>query len=233
MKLTLPAILTFSIILFIGCYDEDKNATVRIKLGNIPIAQQVEKKSLFDKVFSMFVKDACAQQRLSEVYGVYNLHFAAFSGNTLLTNKSINVSNVYLDGKNSYAELSVPAGDNLTILVLGENGSNLITYYGSINVNLQSGENAEVSIAIKTIANASAIQAITSTVHSITWKNLYGVSKYYIEVQDQIDPFTYNPVWEGLGTGYINTYTVVPYYRMRIQFGFINRFSDNILFQAI
>jgi len=147
-KINLISILAFSVILFIGCYDDSKNAKVRINLGNIPVAKQIEKKSLIDKVFSIFVKDAYAQTAPSN-YNVYVLHLAVYSGDILVAKESIDATDIAVDGSyNSYVEVSAPSGNNMTILVVGEYNleSTYANYYGYNSADLVAGKSTDVTI---------------------------------------------------------------------------------------
>jgi hypothetical protein len=148
MKIKLMAILTFATLLFTGCYDDSNKATVRINLGNVPIAKQVEKKSIIDKVLSIFVKDAYAQVPA----GVIKVHLAAYRGDSLIAKESINAGGI----TSNVVEFIVPAGDNITILVVGESSYEgqdskpvyYAEYYGYNSADLKAGSTTEISITM-------------------------------------------------------------------------------------
>ncbi len=153
-NLKVIAILFFSSALITGCYDDSKNATVRINLGNIPIAKNIEKKSFIDKVFSVFVKDAYAQTVSDSPYSVETLHLAVYSEGKLFTTESFNGSEIAVDGSyNSYVKFDAPAGVNRTILVVGEfndDGTMKANYFGSNTVDLAVGTTNDVRIIMNT-----------------------------------------------------------------------------------
>jgi len=76
------------------------------------------------------------------------LHIGIYSGKNLVYKESINGNEITVDGSNSYVEIEVPAGAGRTILVVGEYNSDgrYANYYGYNSVDLEAGENADVSI---------------------------------------------------------------------------------------
>ncbi len=184
-------------LISIGCYDNAEKATIRINLGNIPIAKQSEQKSLFDRIFSLFIKDAYAQTTADDPYYIDILHIAIYSGDTVIANESINGTDVAVDGNsNSYIELTVPEGD-VTVLVVGEYNSDGIfaNYIGSEKVKLNPGNN-DVNVMMKNSSSWSSGLNISSVADTgtISWNSLGIPLKYQIKDQSG------NIVYEGTGT---------------------------------
>ena len=146
--------LILSLILLSGaqsCYDASQNATVRINLGNLPITQHAQR-PFFDWFLAFFEKEARAVP-----LDVFRVHVAAYSGNSLLASASIESGDVQMDQyENDYVELSFPAGEEITILVLGEgegwtHNEELVpmaTYYGTITQSFTAGETASVTVSM-------------------------------------------------------------------------------------
>lgn len=184
MKKLLLTIITLSIIALNGCYDPD-TATVRINLGNIPIAHH-EPKSFIDRLLGIFVKDAYAVP-LSSVRQVDKVHIAAISNDTIIASASIDADDIdAIDMGNSYAsqvELNVPAGENLDIIVIGEytpptDGSRYLSHFGhnTNTVNLKPGETTSVPITMSTTYFSSFGFDVDQSAlpYSITWQKIPG-----------------------------------------------------------
>ncbi|HPS57884.1 MAG TPA: hypothetical protein PK514_07235 [Spirochaetota bacterium] len=215
MKKLLLTIITLSIITLNGCYDPD-TATVRINLGNMPVAHH-EPKSFIDRILGLFEKDAYAVPA-----DIVKVHIAAYSGDALLATASINSGDVQLDQKgNDYVELDVPAGKNITILVVGElyigQGTPYAEYYGYSKVDLETGITSTVDVAVynntATHGNYpswSTLLAFTyhSLSESLTWNNIGFKVKYH--VYGNINPQTENYVL--LYSGYDTSISNVGYY---------------------
>ena len=135
-----------------SCYDASQNATVRINLGNLPLAQTA-RRPLLDSIMRIFVRDALASNASEYVNAV---HVAAFSGVSVLATTSISADDVQDNQTGSYVVLSFPAGEEITILVLGEgegwtHNEELIpmaTYYGTITQSFTAGETASVTVSM-------------------------------------------------------------------------------------
>ena len=116
MKKIIISLAAASLLVFSGCFIDSDTATVRINLGNIPVAK-VEKKSLIDRFLMIFAKEAVAQEMPGDIIAV---HLGAFdSNNQLLAKKSINVSAGEYPADN-VVSFDVPARSGVTIVVLGE-----------------------------------------------------------------------------------------------------------------
>lgn len=147
MKKIIISLAAIFLLLFISCYNENRNATLRINLGNIPVANNIEKKSVLDWVFSFFMNDVYAQT-ITDNYSVDILHIGIYSGKNLVYKKSINGNEVEVSGNNSYVELEVPEGTGFTVLALGEYNSvgRYANYYGYNSVSLPAGADVDVTI---------------------------------------------------------------------------------------
>lgn len=191
MKKLLLTIITLSIIAFNGCYDPD-TATVRIKLGNMPVAHTAHK-SFIDKVLGIFVKEAYAQTN-AENAGVRAVHIAAYSGYTLLATVSINAEDIENGGANeSSIEISIPAGENITILVAGESNGNpegwngqpyrLAEYYGADTRSYAAGETAGISINMSDVNSLLSLAAFWAPCGNpvFSWNSVGIPVKYVIE----------------------------------------------------
>ena len=193
MKKIFVSIYTVSFLIFTGCYYDSEKATVRINLGNIPIASHVEK-SLLDRVFSAFVKDAYAQTSPQQL-GVIRIHLAAYIGDSLIAKESIDTAGL----TSSVVEFTVPSGDDITILVVGENLSNEAAYYGYNHtpVNLKAGKTENISITVDDVNSIWIPYTTFSNDSSVTpnilfWNSSGVKTKYYIE-----DQFTSEIIYSG------------------------------------
>lgn len=151
MKKLLLTIITLSIITLNGCYDPD-TATVRINLGNIPIAKH-EPKSFIDRLLGLFEKNAYASHAEAIVEKV---HIAAYTKNSVIATISLDPEDLEMDDVYDYAELQVPAGEEITFLVVGQQTeyvNDMLTtyakYYGISNkYTLKAGDTVEVPISV-------------------------------------------------------------------------------------
>lgn len=179
------SILTFTAVLLTGCYDDSKNATVRINLGNIPVAKSVEKKSFIDKIFSVFVKDAYAQTLPQDV-AVITIHLAAYKGDEIIAKESIDTTSM----TSNVVEFTVPAGADITILIVGEsvyvaNGNHYAKYFGNSNVTLSYGETKDVSIdmqSTKFVFGDTILYDCNNSQIPMTWTEVGGKVKFYLEI---------------------------------------------------
>lgn len=182
MKRTMISLIITSIIFMPGCYDPGKNATVRINLGNMPVAKHVEKKTFLDKVFSLFVKDAYASYANDE-FGITFIHIAALSGDTVIASISIDATStdIVTNGTTDTVEFEVPAGTERNIVVLGEEGTpGLITWYGKTDRTYDFAAGDETNVDVQ-------MNEITYTYISLHWS-----SDYYREEWSKILGATYN-----------------------------------------
>ncbi|HPS57882.1 MAG TPA: hypothetical protein PK514_07225 [Spirochaetota bacterium] len=151
-KIIIAALLILMAAAISGsCYDASQNATVRINLGNIPIAHH-QPASFIDRVLNIFAKDAYASN--AETY-VQKLHIAAVSGDSILVSAGIDAVYVQDDdtGGGSFVELSVPAGKSISIVVVGEITGYVndvlmtyINYYGYYTTDLEAGSTVTIPV---------------------------------------------------------------------------------------
>ncbi len=196
MKKILISTASILLLVFSSCYDDSKNATVRINLGNIPVAKSIENKSLFDKVFSIFYKDAYAQTTIAS-YNIDILHVAVYSADKVVEKVSINASDVIVDGNyNSYVELTVPSGSDMAVLVVGEYNSDGVyaNYIGFKRTALSAGENyVNVEMKSSSVWASELNLASVSDSGTITWNSIGFPADYRIKDQSG------NVVYEGSG----------------------------------
>lgn len=196
MKKTIISLLAITSLLFTGCFIDSDTATVRINLGNLPIAK-VEKKSLIDKFLLIFAKEAVAQSTPPPVE-ITAVHLAAFDSNKqILAKKTITIGNYPAD---NIVEFDVPARNNITILVLGENGSQRAGYYGYDAADLNAGETVEMTIHIEAAVWGYFPNKLISTPsnfspHIISWESA-GIPVRYVLIDDYSDEVLYR----GYGT---------------------------------
>jgi len=234
-KIILLLILIISLIVITGCYDNNDTATVRINLGNLPLAKQVEQKSLIDKILCFFSKEAYAYPSGNNLS---KLHLVALKGDFRIALKSLDISTFTEGEYTDIVELDVPAGDNITIAVLGEidlmpiaNIQN-IKYYGKTEkpVILAAGDVTTVSIQMNDISNIINLE-VTETAngqdHLVTWNSIPGSTNYYLEFQPQEDPW--GLIYLGQSNFFLNVDGVSQasmYYRLTIEFSYINKSTD-------
>ena len=137
MKKITISILAVSILILSGCYKGDDIATIRISLGNLPVAKNVQPKTFLDRIRSFFVKDVYAASP--------DVYIAALKDDVALVNISLYSGDI----TNNTVELEVPAGDDITILVVTTNSSNEVNYYGYDAVNLEAGKTEDVNIQME------------------------------------------------------------------------------------
>jgi hypothetical protein len=142
MKFNTLYIFILSILIITGCYQSNDNAKVRINLGNLHAVQGIPEKSFLDKVMGIFYREAYAQAAPGDLMTV---HFGIYTGKTLIEKRNINIADI---PSSQIVEIEVPAGDDRTVLVIGENTSNEAGYFGFINVNLRAGETADVTVKL-------------------------------------------------------------------------------------
>jgi len=134
MKKIIISILTAFFLILSGCYKGDDKATVRISFNNLPVAKNFQPKTFLDRVRSFFVKDAFAADP--------DVYIAAMKDDNALLKVSLYSSEII----NNTVELEVPAGDDITILVVTTNSSSEVNYYGYNIVNLEAGKTQNVNI---------------------------------------------------------------------------------------
>lgn len=188
MKKIIISLAAASVLLFTGCFIDSDTATVRINLGNIPVAK-VEKKSFIDRFLMIFAKEAVAQSHPYDET-VVAVHIGAFDANNqLLAKKSINTHQVTIG---EYVEFDVPARNGVTIVVLGEvevfgpaDSEYLISYYGnSSQLNLTAGttETVFVEMVDLTSWNEGYNQLLGILLdepnNRIVWNKIIGASRY-------------------------------------------------------
>ena len=189
MKKIIISLSAITTLLFTGCFIDSDTATVRINLGNIPVTK-VEKKPLMDRLLMFFAKEAVAQSN-PVALGVIAVHIGAIdSNNQLLAKKTINIGNYPAD---NIVELNVPARNNVTIIVLGENESQRAGYYGYNTAELNAGETVEMIISIEEAVwgyYAKQISTPSYSPHIISWESA-GVPVRYVLVDDYSDEVLY------------------------------------------
>ncbi len=188
-KIAITFILIFSITLISSCYDDNGTATVKINLGNIPMAQNLNKKSIIDRILCLFSTNAYAYPYSS----IIKLHLVAWQNDSPLALSTIDTSELILESPTDAVEFEVPAGDDITIVVLGEETSyatkgttapseteSTIRYYGkSESINLTAGGEATVQVSMGYISSIFNPQQITG-LSRIEWDAITGATGYKI-----------------------------------------------------
>ena len=242
MKKIIISLAAASALLFTGCFIDSDTATVRINLGNLPVAK-VEKKSLIDRFLMIFAKEAVAQQ---VPLGITAVHIGAFdSNNQLLAKKSISVDNY---PENNIVSFDVPARSGVTIVVLGEEEimgplpTYEITFYGrnEVPLSLTAGATENVEIWMNHISELIYISNFRYTSAPaeynapIAWDIIFGSSKIDLEYNtDQLDPTYFELIYSGSGNNCINdSYEsfLSDSYRVTLHFDFAGQSSDAIEF---
>jgi len=195
MKRIIISLISILLLVFSSCYDDSNKATVRINLGNMPIAKQVENKSFIDKVFSIFVKDAYAQTVPDAPYFVRNIYLAAYREGTLIAKEKMDTTG--MDAANNVVEFKVPAGDNITILVVGESSYEgqdskpvyYAKYYGYNSADLKAGSTSIISVQMFQASwtfdgNYNNMELRLDCGNIITWSPAGVKVKYYIQDLD-------------------------------------------------
>jgi len=162
MKKLILTIITLTIITLNGCYDPD-TATVRINLGNMPIAHH-EPKSFIDRILGLFEKEAWAEPLYPAIL-VDKVHIAAISNDVVIASASIDAVDIeaeynYSQQFESVVELDVPAGEDIRIVVIGEytpdiGGLTELSHYGhnTDKIVLKPGETTSVPITVQDISD--------------------------------------------------------------------------------
>ena len=95
-------------------------------------------------------------------------------------------------------EFNVPARNNITIIVLGENESQKAGYYGYNSADLNAGETVEMTILIEEAVwgfDGKQISTPSYSPHTISWESA-GIHVRYVLIDDSSDEVLYN----GFGT---------------------------------
>ena len=214
-------------IIFTGCYDGNETAKVRINLGNLPIAHNVPKKSLIDKILCLFSKEAYAEHPSY----INRVHLIAVQNNNITAVSTIDISDIVENPENIYNETAVfevPAGNNISIVVLGEvkyaaqeEIVNYISYHGKTDsaIDLKAGEEKTVQIAMANLDGS--LMQFNFLDEGLAWNILPGATKYNIYDESG------NLILSTTGTFYngYNSYT------MKIDFDYINQSSDQLSIQ--
>ncbi len=213
MKKIIISIAAASVFLFTGCFTDSDTATVRINLGNLPVAK-VEKKSLIDRFLMIFAKEAVAQDSELEYMGITKVHLGAFDkNNKLLKKQPFDVAQLeeISDDENepftTTVEFDVPARSGVRIVVLGEIyepdlGGNIAGYYGcSEPQNLTAGATEEVEVQMEYLTYLLNLDNTQNIINLqiygepeddyviIKWNRIYGVSNYILNFSDEDDDF--------------------------------------------
>jgi len=187
MKKILISIVSILLFVFSSCYDDSKNATVRINLGNIPITKQMEKRSIIDKIFSIFVNDAFAQTSPSDLV---RLHIAAVKNGEVLT--SVDLTKDEIDAEGSVVEFSVPEGIKIAIIAVGEMSGGYDLYYDGVYTDLVAGEEKTVNLTMGYLESRLAFTRAADDTNA-SWTSIPGVIEYVL-YRDGIE------VYRGTGT---------------------------------
>ena len=196
MKKIIILVFAASVLLFTGCFIDSDTATVRINLGNIPVAKVVNK-SLIDRFLMIFAKEAVAQ-----VPGnVEKVHIAALGDGSVYEKITLELEQLT---KNEIIEMEVPAGSNRTIIIAAEY-TGYVTYYGTQVLSLSPGEVRNVQVemfdATWSIEGPRILNGvpISATDVRIEWDgpNVDGI-EYVIEHGIEVEPY-FIPVYRGSG----------------------------------
>lgn len=232
MKKIIVSLTATIALVFTGCFIDSDTATVRINLGNMPVAK-VEKKSIFDRIVMLFVKEAVAMAGNPPWdLNVTKVHLGAFdSNNQLLAKKSILISSY---PTNHIIEFDVPARNGVTIVVLGEvyygEGTPIIEYYGKADsdiqeqpLNLTAGTSVNVRIYIYELnylyVNIHSNEALSRR----EWDKVIGASSYNIYGQD-------NEILQSNLNNYFYPVDGIFNYYLEIDFQFSGRKSNTMFF---
>ena len=217
MKKIITTLAVASVFIFTSCFTDTDTATVKINLGNLPMAKtaKIEKKSLIDRFLMFFAKEAVAQQ-VPDGIGVSVVHLGAFDiNNKLLAKKRIKVTEAE-EGQSdvhTVIEFDVPARSGVRIVVLGEQKSNdffdeddnpldIAGYYGcSEPLNLTAGDIEEVNVYMEHLIEFledgeefnfrfSTETEDNMTIFKFQWNRIYGVSRYILEYKLGNGPYS-------------------------------------------
>lgn len=239
---TLITLISAAALILAGCADLDyEMATVKINLGNIPIAK-AEKKTIIDRVLMIFAKEAVAQGLPTAVTSV---HLGAFdSNNQLLANKSISDENY---PGNNIVEFDVPARNGVTIVVLGESDP-AIEYYGKADhddmerpLNLKAGETVSVEIGMALLNDLLSENYFNFRYTSepvdynapIAWNVIFGASKIDLEYNPDQVAQNFEMIYSGSEKSCVNNIyqsATGDDYRIKLYFNFAARNTDAIIF---
>lgn len=174
MKKSVITLASILLLVFSSCYDDNKNATVRINLGNIPVSKQAEKRSILNKVFSVFIKDAYAQTSPSDLV---TLHIAALKNGKVLA--SVDFTKSEIDSAGSVVELPVPEGTSIAIIAVGEISGGYDFYYDGVYTDLTAGEEKMVNLSMGSLeSRLNFIRAADDT--NASWTGVPGVVEYVL-----------------------------------------------------
>jgi len=215
--------LIFALSLLYSCYEQRDSATVRINLSGIPVAKEVPKKSLIDKIFMLFAKEAYAYHPSD----VKKIHLVAWKNDSLIALRSLDISEVVVkDPGKPYietTEFEVPAGENVIIIVLAEaiyqdpliTGTiDEILYYGKSGaISLTASQETSVNISMSNITGAIEI---TSMQDAYSWTKLPGATGYIV----------YNESDEVLQDSQSTSYIGSDFYYLKAKFSYIDKLSS-------
>lgn len=227
MKKIIVSLTAIIALVFTGCFIDSDTATVRINLGNLPVAK-VEKKSFVDRLLMIFSKEAVAMDDNPPETGLTKVHFGAFdSNNQLLAKKTILLSDyLVIYNNDNLVEFLVPARSGVTIVVLGEGDNdnlNKIKYYGkSMQLNLTAGATYSEQINMYEL-NEAYLEFQEGEGDYLGWKNISGASSYIIYNWEQTEPYwqgtkNYFYEWDHYSTDLI------------INFDFVNKATIKIIY---
>lgn len=212
MKKIIISIAAASVFLFTGCFADSDTATIRVNLGNLPVAKtaKIEKKSLIDRFLMIFAKEAVAQDSELENMGITKVHLGAFDKNNKLLKKQpfdvAQLEEISDDENESFTttvEFDVPARSGVRIVVLGKNQTeNIAEFYGcSTPLNLTAGDIEEVEVHMEYLSYLLNLDNDQNIINLqiygepeddyviIRWNRIYGVSNYILNFSDEDDDF--------------------------------------------
>ena len=232
MKKIIISLSTITVLVFTGCFIDSDTATVRINLGNIPVAK-VEKKSLIDRFLMIFSKEAEAMAGNPPWdLNVTKVHLGAFDANNqLLAKKSILISSY---PTNHIVEFDVPARNGVTIVVLGEvyygEETPYIEYYGKADsdlqeqpLNLTAGTSVEVEILMFQLNYEYISLYFNGALSRHEWDKITGASRYNIYGGD-------NNILQSNLNNYFYPVDGIFSYFLEIDFQFSGRRSNTMFF---
>lgn len=258
MKKIIISLIAASIFIFTGCFADSDTATVRINLGNLPVAKtaKVEKKSLIDRFLMFFAKEAVAQPSDVSV-----IHLGAFDANNqLLAKKNVTAMLYGEPVPVNTVEFDVPARSGVRIVVLGEQETiggpaptDIATWYGcSKPRNLTAGATEEVEVKMEELFSLFGFHNnkfnfrydeehpdhnpsdIPFPSVAIKWDRIYGVSRYILGYAwNQENPGNYINIHDGSNENCINDIfnpAAGTMYRIKLEFKFAGINSEQILF---
>lgn len=185
MKKIIISLFAITALFFTGCFIDSDTATVRINLGNIPIAK-VEKKSFIDRFLLIFAKEAVAQGE-PEILGIGEIKILVLNeSEQLYIEKIIPISEYPVNNK---VELTVPAGTNRTIRISAKDKVDPKVVYGAmIQTNLSPGETREIQVHMLGVpysVNANTIPSLEISWHIDSAESL--TYEFTVEWSETID----------------------------------------------